>query len=249
MMNKDILQQPISFWARIPGIILCGLLVFVGCSEPETYAETESETEGGSGRYYMDREIADVMTSEHGALWLDRPERNVEELPNRLFHVLDLNPSAVVADIGSGTGFFTFRLAAMVPHGRVYSVEVQQALVDTLGARAERAGLRNVTPILGSEMNPNLPADRIDLALIVSSYHEFTYPKEMIQAIHTALKPGARMVIVEYRSEDETIAIPDAHRMAEDQIRKEIEALGFSWRETRDVLPQQHVMVFTRVAE
>jgi ubiquinone/menaquinone biosynthesis C-methylase UbiE len=219
---------------------------FAGCQPHETYVESESKTEGGSGRYYMGREIADVMSSEHGALWLDRPERNVEELPNRLFHVLDLNPSAVVADIGSGTGFFTFRLAAMVPHGRVYSVEVQQALVDTLGVRANRAGLRNVTPVLGSETNPNLPDNRIDLALIVSSYHEFTYPLEMIQAVHRALKPGARMVIVEYRAEDETIGIPDAHRMSEEQIKLEVESQGFSLRETRDVLPQQHVMVFIR---
>ena len=227
--------------------VVLGLLVFfVGCAKVESYESRKSSTDGGSGRFFEDREIADVMSSEHGALWLDRPERNVEELPNRLFSVLDLNPSAVVADIGSGTGFFTFRLAEIVSHGRVYSVEVQSALVDTLGARAKRAGIQNVTPILGSETDPNLPEGRIDVALIVSSYHEFTFPKEMIQAIRKAMKPGARLVIVEYRQEDSTIPIPDAHRMSEAQVKREIESLGFSWRETQAVLPQQHVLVFIK---
>ena len=194
----------------------------------------------------MGREIADVMSFEHGALWLDRPERNVEELPNRLFDVLDLNPSAVVADIGSGTGFFTLLLAETLPHGRVYSVEVLPTLIDTLAARSARLGFRNVTPVLGTEMSPNLPQNKMDLALIVASYHEFTYPREMIQSILDSLKPGARLVVVEYRLEDETIGVSDAHRMSEAQIRKEIESVGLVWRETRDVLPQQHVMIFNR---
>ena len=226
--------------------ILTLAVIFLTSRGPEpTYVEKSSETEGGSGRYYMNREIGDVMGSEHAALWLDRPERNVEELPTRLMRVLDLNPSAVVADIGSGTGFFTFRLAELVPHGRVYSVEVQQSLVDTLGARAQRNGFRNVTPVLGSVSDPALPKNRIDLALIVSSYHEFSFPKEMVSAIKASLKPEGRLVIVEYRQEDETSPISDGHRMSERQIRYEIESLGFEWRETRDVLPRQHVMIFS----
>ena len=227
--------------------LLFALLCLVsGCTPPETYEMKPSSTEGGSGKYFHGREIADVISSEHGALWLDRPERDVEELPNRLLRVLQLNPSAVVGDIGSGTGFFTFRMAEMLPHGRVYSVEVQPALVDTIAVRAERAGLQNVTPVLGTEVDPNLPADRFDVVLIVSSYHEFTYPKEMVAAIRKALKPGGRLVVVEYRMEDDTINIPDAHRMSEEQIRREIESLGFTWRETQAVLPQQHVIIFNR---
>lgn len=222
------------------------ILLLVACQESPTYKQAASSVEGGSGRYYLDREIADVMSSEHGALWLDRPERDLEELPNRLFNVLHLNPSTVVADIGSGTGFFTFRLAPLVPHGRVYAVEVQEALVDTIQVRSQRGGISNVTAILGSELDPNLPSNRVDLALIVSSYHEFSYPKEMIESIYASLKPGARLVLVEYRLEDETVGIPKAHRMSEAQIRVEIESAGFEFRGKEDVLPQQHVLIFSR---
>ena len=218
----------------------------VGCTDPPVYTEAVSKTDGGSGRFYMDREIADVMSSEHGALWLDRPKRNVEELPNRLLRALDLNASTVVADIGSGTGFFTFRFAEMVPSGRVYSVEVQEALVDTIRVRAERDGFRNVTPILGSFSDPSLPVNRIDLALIVSSYHEFSFPKEMITAIARSLKDDGRLVIVEYRIEDDTTIIPEAHRMSVEQIRYEIESVGLQFRESIEVLPQQHIVVFSR---
>ncbi len=225
--------------------IMC-LMLLIGCADPEVYVQKTSTSEGGSGRYYMNREIADVMSSEHGALWLDRPGRNVEELPNRLFDVLELNPSAIVADIGSGTGFFTFLLADIVSHGRVYSVEVQPSLVDTLSARSERLGLRNVVPVLGSEVSPNLPSGKMDLVLIVASYHEFTFPREMIQSILESLKPGARLVVVEYRLEDDTIGVEAAHRMSEEQIKREVESVGFKWRETRDVLPQQHVIIFNR---
>lgn len=226
------------------GALIC--LCAVGCGESATYTQKKSTTEGGSGRFYMGREIADVLSFEHGPLWLDRPERNVEELPNRLIDVLALNPSAVVADIGSGTGFFTFLLAETLPHGRVYSVEVLPALIDTLAARSERFGYRNVTPVLGTETSPNLPSGKMDLALIVASYHEFSFPKEMIESILDSLKPGARLVVVEYRLEDDTIGVLTAHRMSEIQTRKEIESVGFVWRETRDVLPQQHVLVFNR---
>lgn len=220
-------------------------LLLAGCGSEDPYRSVESDSEDGTGREYMGREIADVMTSEHGALWLDRPERDEEELPQRLLRALDLSPSDVVADIGSGTGFFTFRIADLVPSGRVYAVEVQQALVDTIQVRADRRGLRNVTPVLGAADNPALQEDRLDLALIVSSYHEFAHPREMLEELVLALKPGGRLVLVEYRAEDTTTRIGDLHRMSEQQIILEGEAAGFLYRETIDVLPQQHVVVFT----
>ncbi len=195
---------------------------------------------------WMGRDIADVMSSEHGAVWLDRPERDAEELPGRLFAALRLNASDHVADIGAGTGFFTFPLAARVPHGRVHAVEVHQALVDTLRARAERRGVRNVVPVLGSVDNPSLPEERLDLVLIVSSYHEFSHPQDMMSHIFRALRPGGRLVIVEYRGEDATIPVEPLHRMSEAQIRLEMEAAGFVWLDTLDILPMQHVVTFRR---
>ena len=230
----------------LTGCLVLVLLLLSGCGEDPVYRETSSDSEGGSGRVYMGREIASVMSSEHGALWLDRPERDEEELPERLLRALELNASDVVADIGSGTGFFTFRIAGLVPSGRVYAVDVQQALVDTISVRADRLGLRNVTAVLGKEDDPALPAERLDMALIVSSYHEFSYPREMLVALRGALKPGGRLVIVEYRAEDATIPIADLHRMSEAQIIREGEAAGFEYWQRIDVLPQQHIVVFQR---
>lgn len=228
----------VSRWIGGPvtiAVLLAAVLTMSGCGAGSPAPGT-----------YMGREIADVMSSEHGALWLDRPSRDDDELPARLLNALELNPSAHVADIGAGTGFFTFRLAEMVPHGRVYAVEVQSALVDTLNARAHRGGWRNVFPIQGTVDNPSLPDARIDLALIVSSYHEFSEPEAMMRRIFQAIRPGGSLVIVEYRKEDATIPIPDDHRMTAEQIRREMEAVGFTWRANREILPQQHVVVFQR---
>lgn len=227
-------------------LVVLLLVLLPGCGEEPVYRSASSDSEEGTGRVYMDREIAGVMNSEHGALWLDRPERDEEELPERLLRALQLNASDVVADIGSGTGFFTFRIAGLVPSGRVYAVDVQEALVDTIRVRADRQGLRNVTAVLGREDDPALPAERLDLALIVSSYHEFSYPREMLVALRGALKPGGRLVIVEYRAEDATIPIADLHRMSEAQIIREGEAAGYEFRQRIDVLPQQHIVVFQR---
>ncbi len=210
------------------------------------YQIRDTDTDGGTGRFYMDREIADVMTSVHGAIWLERPARDTAELPSRLIRILDLNPSAVVADIGAGTGYITFMLSKVVPHGRVLAVEVQHALLDTIQVRMARERIRNVQTILGTVDNPALPQSGVDLALIVASYHEFSHPREMLDNIFEALKPGGRIVIVEYRAEDETIPIKTVHRMSEQQIRRELEVSGYVWRETRDVLPQQHIVVFEK---
>lgn len=233
-------------------LLVCG--VFSACRTDSTrndraespYTTRESTADGGSGRFYLNREIADVMTSEHGTIWLDRPGRGTVESPSRLIRVLDLNPSAVVADIGAGTGYFSFRLADVVTSGRVLAVDVQPVLLDTISARMRREGIRNIQPILGSVDDPALPPNSVDMALIVASYHEFSHPKEMLDNIYLALKKGGRIVIVEYRAEDDTIPIRNVHRMSEAQIRRELEASGFIWRETRDVLPQQHVVVFEK---
>lgn len=241
----------------VVGVWALVLVCWVGCGSEKTgeqvstgaYDERVTSTDGGTGRFYMNREIADVMQSEHGAIWLERPSRDTEELPSRLMQVLDLNQANVVADIGAGTGFFTFRLARLVPSGRVLAVEVQQAMLDTIGVRMEREHVRNIQLVLGAPENPSLPTASVDMALIVSSYHEFSHPSEMLENIFIGLKEGGRLVIVEYRGEDATIAAPRVHRMTELQIRKELEASGFKWRDTIDVLPQQHIVVFEKPVE
>jgi SAM-dependent methyltransferase len=210
------------------------------------YRSGAPEAEDGTGRFYMGREIARGLETEHRIDRPDSPDRDVRDLPDRLVAALELKPADFVADIGSGAGYYTLRLARQVPHGRVFAVDLQPALLDSVVAMAGAEGLRNVEPVLGTEADPSLPAERIDLALIVVSYHEFTHPREMIEGIVRALRPGGRLAIVEYRLEDATIPVLDVHRMSAGQIRAEMEAAGLDYREGRDVLPQQHLLFFRK---
>jgi protein-L-isoaspartate O-methyltransferase len=223
------------------------LLVFgCGSGSSEPYRTGSASGPDGTGRFFMGREIGSILETEHLQPGLERPSRDVRELPARLIAALDLSPADRVADIGAGEGYYTLRLARQVPHGRVFAVDLQSTLLDTLSARAGRAGLRNIEVVLGTEFSPNLPAQSVDLVLIVVSYHEFTQPQEMLRSILDALRPGGRLVIVEYRGEDPTIPVPDLHRMTEAQARREAESVGFEWSRNLDALPQQHVFVFRR---
>src|SRR5690606_11247169 len=127
-------------------------------------------------------------------------------------------------------------LSERVPHGRVYAVDVQPEMLNLIEGRAQEEGQRNIVPVLGTLESPNLPAASVDLALMVDSYHEFSHPREMMERIVESLKPGGRVVLVEYRAEDKTIPVKDVHRMSEEQARLEMEAVGLLWRETKDIL-------------
>ena len=202
----------------------------------------------GTGRYYMGREIARVM-SHRGAAWLERDDREIDERPDLLVASLDLDPTDVVADIGAGTGYFAFRLAPRVPEGRVLAVDIQPEMLRILETRSEELGVTNVAPVLGTEMSPGLRPNTVDLTLIVDAYHEFSHPKEMLEAIYAATRPGGQLVLVEYRAEDPDVPIRRLHKMTEEQARLEAEAVGFELVKNLDVLPQQHILVFERPEE
>ena len=199
----------------------------------------------GTGRYYRGREIARVM-SHRGAAWLERPDREREERPAILIDALELEPDAVVADLGAGTGYFTFRIAPLVPEGRVYAVDIQPEMLRIIEERAEAEGVTNVAPVLGAEASPRLRPMSTDLTLVVDSYHEFSHPAEMLAAIYEATRPGGRLVLVEYRAEDPDVPIKRLHKMSEAQARREVEAAGFRFVENVDRLPLQHILVFER---
>lgn len=211
----------------------------------QLYTHRPSQHANGTGRFYLGREIAPVM-GHRGADWLERPEREVAELPDRVVQALDLSPSDVVADIGAGTGYFTFRLAPEVPRGTVYAVDIQSEMLAMVRKRVEERGIENVVPVLGTPTDPNLPAGQVDVALMVDAYHEFSHPYEMIRGIVEALRPGGRVVLVEYRGEDTTLPVRPLHKMSEAQARKEIAAAGLVWQETKDMLPRQHLMIFRK---
>lgn len=236
------------------GVVLVLLLV-VSCDRAQeaaietdtasVYVHSNPGSEDGTGRYYMDREIAKIAGVGREQ-WLDRPERETEELPNRVVRALELEADAVVADIGAGTGYFTFRILPHVPEGRVFAVDIEKEMLDIIRKRASRRGVNNVVPVLGTVRDPNLPSDSIDVALIVFTYTQFSHPREMMVNIREALRPGGRVVLVEYRGEDPTVPVSSVYKITDAQARAEMAAAGLDWRETRDILPQHHFMVFEK---
>lgn len=199
----------------------------------------------GIGRWYMGREIARVMGYQ-GAAWLERPERVMEERPDEVVARMALRSTDTVGDIGAGTGYFSFRLAASVPQGRVYAVDVQPEMLDIIRRRSAELGVANVVEIQGAETDTNLPDACCEAVLMVDVYHELAFPSEMMQSIVRALKPGGRLILIEYRGENPAIPIRRLHKMTEAQARREMEAAGLVWRETLGFLPTQHFIVFEK---
>lgn len=212
-------------------------------SEEASPYKTGRPSRDGIGKFYMGREISRVM-GYRGASWLERPEREVEEATDVLIRELPLTDSSYVADIGAGTGYFSFRVAARIPQGRVFAVDIQQEMLDIITRRKTQTGILNIEPVRGNEQSPNLETGSIDLVLMVDVYHEFALPYEMMTAIVEALKPGGIVALVEYRAEDPAVPIKPLHKMTEKQARAEMEAVGLRWVETRGNLPQQHLLIF-----
>jgi len=203
----------------------------------------------GIGKFYMGREIALVM-GHQAADWLERPERDAEEHTETLVEHLPIALGATVADIGAGTGYFSRRLARKTgPGGTVLAVDIQPEMLQLLQQNMTKAGLTNVKSVLGTITDPKLPARSVDLALLVDVYHEFDHPYEMMEGITRSLKPGGRVVFVEFRGEDPAVPIKVVHKMTEAQVKKEMAAFPLDWVETIRVLPRQHIIVFGRRAE
>lgn len=207
--------------------------------------ETRSEHDpNGIGKFYMRREIAHVM-GHQAADWLERPERAKEEGTDLLVPALKLKAGDVVADIGCGSGYYTRRLAKAVgTNGSVFAVDIQREMLDLLTNKLAAERIFNVKPVLGTIIDPKLPAASVDLILMVDVYHEFDHPFEMIEAMCRSLKPGGRMVFVEFRAEDPKVPIKEVHKMSEAQVRKEMSVHPLEWIETIGTLPQQHMIMF-----
>jgi len=200
----------------------------------------------GIGKFYRGREIAQVMGHE-GADWLERPSRETEENSALLLTSLKVKPGDAVADIGAGTGYYTRRLAKLTgPKGIVYAEDIQPEMLVLLTNKMAQTGLTNVRPILGTVTDPKLPRASVDMILLVDVYHEFDHPYEMTAAMVNALKPGGRLIFVEYRGEDPKVAIKPLHKMTTAQVRKEMAGFPIEWVETLDGLPLQHIIVFKK---
>jgi ubiquinone/menaquinone biosynthesis C-methylase UbiE len=251
--NED---PPMYSWRKLTWIICLPLLVPVSLraadrdiKPPDQKARYETRKEHdpeGIGKFYMDREIAQVM-GHLAAGWLERPERVQEEQPAKLIDALQLKDGDVVADIGAGSGYFTFRLAKRVgPKGKVLAVDIQPEMLDLIRTKMKSHKMTNVEPILGKVDDPKLPAGSVDLILLVDVYHEFEFPHEMTEAMVRSLKPTGRIVFVEYRKEDPQVYIKLVHKMTEKQVRKEMEPHALEWVKTVETLPTQHIIIFKK---
>ena len=234
------------------GMLLGGTLV--GKDAPANSKPTDADasvytlgkkTRDGIGKYYMGREISHVM-GHLGAGWLERPGRRQEERTDLLLANLGLEAHHNAADIGAGTGFFSFPMSEQVTQGNVYAVDIQDEMLDIIRKRMKQRGTTNVVPTKGTIEDTKLPAGIIDLVLLVDAYHEFSHPREMMESIVKALRPGGRVVLIEYRKEDPAVLIKPLHKMTQKQAILEMKAVGLKWKETKKFLPKQHFMVFTK---
>lgn len=197
----------------------------------------------GIGKFYFDREIAHIMGSAN-ATWLERANRPKEENTDLAIEKMNTKPADVIADLGAGTGYYTFKLAPKVPEGKVYAVEVQDEMIRFLNNRKKELNNNNVEVVKGSNMSPNLPANSIDMVIMVDVYHELEYPSEMLQAIKKSLKKDGKILLIEYKGEDPSVPIKALHKTTVAQLNKELGANGFTLSYRGDFLPIQHFLLY-----
>ena len=212
---------------------------------PPNYRQATPSADG-IGKFFMGREIARVMGWQ-GASWLERSERQREERTDLLVPALELKAGMMVADVGAGTGYFTWRMAqAVAPGGQVHASDVQPEMIAMLKRAMGERRVGNAVPVQAGVKDAGLKPASLDLALLVDVYHELEYPFEVIESVVRALKAGARLVLVEYRAEDAAVPIKELHKMSVAQVRREMASHALQWEKTIDVLPWQHVLVFRK---
>jgi precorrin-6B methylase 2 len=225
-------------------LFVWGSWTTVFAQQDSTYTH-KAASEGGTGKFYFGREIAHIMDFS-GSPWLERNSRQVEENSNLAVSKLPVTESSVVADIGAGTGYYTFKIYQKVPKGRVYAEEIQNDAVTYLKNKAGQLNASNVTVIKGTEKSPELPENSIDLVLMVDVYHELSYPHEMLQSIRKSLKPKGKLLLMEYKAEDPKVDIKPLHKMSVEQVNKELTANGFHLVNDGEFLPIQHYLLYEK---
>ena len=226
------------------------ILLFIALLNAATLMAQERYTvksgdPNGINKWYMGRQIAHVM-SHYGIEWLERKEREMEENTSQLLKNLAVQPGTAIADIGAGSGYHSTLLSKMVGTGKVYAVDVEPEMIAYLKARIKLEGHKNIIPVLSTEQKVSLPANSIDIMLLVDVYHEFSFPYEMTLSMLEALKPSGKLVLVEFRAEDPNVPIKTIHKMSERQAVKEFKASGFLFEKNIGNLPWQHCLIFRK---
>ena len=226
------------------------ILLFIALLNAATLMAQERYTvksgdPNGINKWYMGRQIAHVM-SHFGIEWLERKEREMEENTSQLLKNLAVQPGTAIADIGAGSGYHSTLLSKMVGTGKVYAVDVEPEMIAYLKNRIKLEGYKNIIPVLSTEQKVSLPANSIDIMLLVDVYHEFSFPYEMTLSMLEALKPSGKLVLVEFRAEDPNVPIKTIHKMSERQAVKEFKASGFLFEKNIGNLPWQHCLIFRK---
>jgi precorrin-6B methylase 2 len=239
--------------SALAAILAASVTFASSCAETGRVEAAQAQTEGEAdspkrplqiGKLVKKRQIAPVMSVAH-ADWLTRPERDAEEQPDRVVKELNIPKGATVVDLGAGVGYFTWRLAEQVgPQGRVIAVDIQEGMLDRMKKNLAERGVTNVEMVLGSAEDPHLPVGEVDLVLIVDVYHELQHPEKTMEHVRRSLKPNGRVVLIEYRREDPNIPINPLHKMSVEEVRGELEPMGFRLAKLLDFLPTQHIFIF-----
>ena len=231
---------------RIKYLIALLLIIssgFLSAQQAKDTYSTKKPSSNGTGKVYMGREIAQVMSFE-GVSWLERNTRSKEENTDLAISKLPIGKNSIVADIGAGSGFYTFRIAPKVK--QIFAVEIQDDALKYLKAKSIELKLNNVSVIKGSEKSTELPESSVDVAFMVDVYHELLFPKEVLQSIKKSLKPKGKLLLIEYKGEDPQVAINEEHKMTVKQVTKELNANGFKLVENGQFMPIQHFLIFQK---
>jgi SAM-dependent methyltransferase len=212
----------------------------------DTVYTYQRASDDGIGKFYKGREISYVMGA-GASEWLERPERDLEENTSLAISNMPLQPNSVLADIGAGTGYYSFQIAKRLPKGKVYAVDIQDEMLSIMQARKRELQDTVVEIIKARIQSPNLPDNSTDMALMVDVYHELEYPREMLQSLRKALKPSGKILLIEYRGEDPSVPIKPLHKTTVTQLNKEMEANGFKLIFKGDFLPIQHFLVYEKI--
>lgn len=227
-------------------LIICPLY---RCNGQETVSKGEYTFKKGSsygtGKWYMEREIAHVMGFQ-GIDWLERPEREEEESTSKLLRNMEIAAGETIADIGAGSGYHVFKMAPMASDGHIYAVDIQDEMLEAIRRKKENSISKNISTVKGNDKSVNLPENSIDKVLMVDVYHEFDHPIEMIASVKKALRLDGKLYLIEYRGEDDAVPIKKLHKMTEEQAVKEMKAAGLKLERNIDNLPWQHCMVFVK---
>ncbi len=240
-------------WALALGLWSPAFAQHPGPADHEGHTHPAGAAHGGHGGHGA----GDHATMHHrfkDVAWAKKhfedPKRKAWQKPRALVAALQIAPGAAVADLGAGSGYFLpFLAEAVGPTGTVFAVEVEPELIEWLRTRADKEGLTQVVPVLSSFDRLRLPNAGVDLAMMVDVYHHIDDRKAWFTRALRAVRPGGRMVVVDFKPGDLPVGPPKGHKISAAQITEEMTAAGWTLVQTLDLLPHQNVVIFRRPLE